>query len=201
MTPYDMAYGNWVAFQHAVTAYRAQYSCQPVALEESLVNLVHEWPVFDPFADYERNACAKAVREAVYIEENRRFGNALDPWVYRLICYPTGRVYVGSTKCLPRRANTHFRWLDLNVHSNVRLQQDYNLFRASALNAFRFEGIRPLVLPSCGDHALRQRILKFAEAAWTWNLRCVVVGYNSDRDFKTLLSTAKRSFKLSDILV
>lgn len=56
--------------------------------------------------------------------------------VYRIICIPTNRAYVGATVDLENRKIVHFRDLVLNKHFNPKLQRAYNLH---GRDSFKFE--------------------------------------------------------------
>lgn len=58
--------------------------------------------------------------------------------VYRIVCFPTGRVYVGQTRNPSRRKNEHFKLLQSGKHYNPHMQQSYNKYGGSC---FYFEVI------------------------------------------------------------
>lgn len=46
--------------------------------------------------------------------------------IYRIVCFPTGRVYVGQTIDVNRRKKTHFQLLKSGKHTNRKLQSSFN---------------------------------------------------------------------------
>jgi len=65
------------------------------------------------------------------------------PGIYKIICFSTGKIYIGSTQNLKKRWNEHRRKLRAGNHQNVYLQRAWN---KHGENAFVFEVIE-LVTP------------------------------------------------------
>src|SRR5579875_2313450 len=63
--------------------------------------------------------------------------------IYRIVCQPTGKYYVGSAKNLRQRQRDHFSALRSNTHINAKLQHAWNKYGAES---FIFDVIE-LVLP------------------------------------------------------
>lgn len=47
--------------------------------------------------------------------------------IYRIVCFPAGKMYVGQTNDYSKRKSTHLSHLKHNTHSNKHLQNAYNL--------------------------------------------------------------------------
>ena len=58
--------------------------------------------------------------------------------IYKITCVPTGKVYIGSSKNLKSRLQTHKRDLHKNCHPNRKLQNAWNCYTEVA---FTFEVI------------------------------------------------------------
>src|SRR5258708_3244963 len=63
--------------------------------------------------------------------------------IYKIICIPTKKIYIGSAVNLHRRENAHWYLLGLNKHTNPHLQNAWNKYGEQA---FVFEVVE-LVLP------------------------------------------------------
>lgn len=48
--------------------------------------------------------------------------------IYRIVCFQTGKVYVGQTRNRTTRRSTHFRELKQNKHHSPKLQNAYNKY-------------------------------------------------------------------------
>ena len=56
--------------------------------------------------------------------------------IYRIVCFPTGKVYVGQTNNSRRRKKDHFRYLKRGQHHSSYMQAAYNKY---GRRAFWFE--------------------------------------------------------------
>lgn len=65
-------------------------------------------------------------------------------YIYRIVCFPTGKVYVGQTTNAKIRRYVHFYDLSRGYHHNDYLQRAYNKWGA---NAFYFEVLESGILP------------------------------------------------------
>ena len=48
--------------------------------------------------------------------------------IYKIVCYDSDKIYIGSSKDVQNRVIKHFSLLRKNTHPNAVLQQDYNTF-------------------------------------------------------------------------
>lgn len=69
------------------------------------------------------------------IDSNHRKGNFLmasandtSHCVYRIVCFATGKCYIGQTNNLNSRKSKHFAELRRGIHHNTRLQNAYNKY-------------------------------------------------------------------------
>lgn len=65
--------------------------------------------------------------------------------IYRIVCFPTGKSYIGRTSNLKRRMQKHFSCLRNNDHVNKRLQNAWNKYKESAFYFEILEGDIPTV--------------------------------------------------------
>lgn len=65
--------------------------------------------------------------------------------IYRIVCFVTGKCYVGQTKEPERRRRDHFKRLAQNTHINKHLQNAYN---AHGLQSFYFEILEQDISPT-----------------------------------------------------
>lgn len=72
--------------------------------------------------------------------------------VYRIVCFPTAKIYIGITTRPSKRRKEHFRELRLQIHPNQKLQRAYNKYGS---NAFYFEIIERDILPENIDNRER----------------------------------------------
>lgn len=86
--------------------------------------------------------------------------------IYRIVCFVTGKVYVGQTLNHDRRRKTHFRDLKRGLHDNPRLQSAYNKY---GIEAFYFEVLEVDISP----YKISQR-----ERYWIDHYDSFVNGYN-----------------------
>lgn len=56
--------------------------------------------------------------------------------VYRIVCFPASKMYIGRTEYIPKRRSDHFTALRRQSHFNKHLQNAYNLYGA---HSFYFE--------------------------------------------------------------
>jgi group I intron endonuclease len=62
------------------------------------------------------------------------YNNPYPSGVYCVLCVPTFRLYVGSTKNLTHRAAQHFRSLEEGTHHNRELQYHFDAHGASSFS-------------------------------------------------------------------
>lgn len=90
--------------------------------------------------------------------------------IYKILCVPTGKFYIGSSQDVERRRKGHWRALRRNAHYSPHLQNSWNKYGATA---FVFSLIE--VVPASE--------LLAREQAWLDSTRCYdkVVGFNVAR--------------------
>lgn len=86
--------------------------------------------------------------------------------IYRIVCFPTGRVYIGLTHNPKHRRNEHFSKLKKGLHPNPRLQRAYD---KHGKEAFFFEVLeRGLSAEQVGER----------EQHWIETFDCRKKGFN-----------------------
>lgn len=55
--------------------------------------------------------------------------------IYRIVCFPTAKIYVGQSKRVQQRQSTHFQKLRKNKHHSQKLQAAFNKYGESAFFA------------------------------------------------------------------
>lgn len=75
--------------------------------------------------------------------------------IYRIVCFPTGKCYVGQTNNVSKRSRTHFAKLRSNKHHCKKLQYAYNKY---GRGAFYFEVLEQGLLKQNANEAERKWI-------------------------------------------
>lgn len=63
--------------------------------------------------------------------------------IYRIVCFKTGKVYVGQTREYKRRSNAHFNNLRKNKHHSAKLQNAFNKYGEKSFFIERIENDIP----------------------------------------------------------
>jgi group I intron endonuclease len=71
------------------------------------------------------------------------------PGVYKIVCVPTKRSYIGSTKLLKTRSKDHLRQLREHRHDNSALQKDWDIYGETRFKFSVIERVKcfPWMLP------------------------------------------------------
>lgn len=87
--------------------------------------------------------------------------------IYRIVCFATGKSYVGQTKEPQRRKHDHFKRLATNTHINKHLQSAYNAYGD---NSFYFEILEKDIHPD---------LIANREQYWIAHFDCCRNGFNA----------------------
>lgn len=87
-------------------------------------------------------------------------------YVYRIVCFHTGKCYVGKTVDVKKRRQTHFRTLKKNTHHNKHLQNAYNKYGEKSLY---FEVI---------ENSIKEESIKEREKYWIAHFDSFNNGFN-----------------------
>lgn len=77
--------------------------------------------------------------------------------IYTIYCWPVHRTYIGSSRDVAMRWNSHLVALLENQHSNQALQQDFNTY---GMNAFDFSLLKRVEKPQDLRRAEQEEIDK-----------------------------------------
>lgn len=99
--------------------------------------------------------------------------------VYRIVCFPTAKIYIGITTRPRIRRKEHFRNLRLQTHPNQKLQRAYNKYGA---NTFYFEIIERDIRPEDIDRR---------ERYWITHYNSYHDGYNATPGGDAIANTGK----------
>lgn len=103
--------------------------------------------------------------------------------VYRIVCFPTGQVYVGMAQIVKTRLYQHWRELKKGHHHNALLQKAYNEYGRDAFFVEVLE--RDLSFDECEKR----------EQYWIDHYNSAVDGFNLTFGGKTGFSRPFRNFR------
>ena len=89
----------------------------------------------------DRQRCRErySANRGAYVAQKQKYIESLPAAVYKILCNPTGKVYIGQSKHYPRRFTEHKRELLQKKHANSTLQADYIKY---GIDAFEFSIIQ-----------------------------------------------------------
>lgn len=109
--------------------------------------------------------------------------------VYKIICTPTKRVYVGSALNLKTRKNLHWSQLNRGTHHSVFMQRAWNKYGASSFKFVTVEAVQ-----NRGDLILREQhyIDALRPAFNSCRLAASSLGYRHTDEAKCKMSALKK---------
>lgn len=84
--------------------------------------------------------------------------------VYKITNTSNNKIYIGSSKSILQRWRNHIKSLDLNSHSNMFLQSDWNIY---GRHSFLFE-----ILKECGEDERYNIEQKYLDELFPFNRSC-----------------------------
>ena len=89
----------------------------------------------------DRQRCRErySANRAIHVTRKQKYMESLPAAVYKIVCNPTGKAYIGQSKHYPRRFTDHKRELLQKKHKNSTLQADYIKY---GIDAFEFSIIQ-----------------------------------------------------------
>ncbi len=95
--------------------------------------------------------------------------------IYRIVCFPTGKCYVGQTIDVKRRKIRHFSELRNNEHPNYNLQKEFILYGEES---FYFEVLEKKVERTLISDRELYWIMYFHQTASVYNIQIISRSYN-----------------------